>query len=241
MSIRDFDDFEKNLFLCVEKTLARLNIKNVPVIPSMSSMPTPKGDKIFLTILGMNQIGQRITGGRVQDGTHQEPSGKYLKFFTRQYQTDVQVVVMGDNAFSLGSKIHTNIKSREDITSVWFKHAIPILTVTNLRSSPQLMDTVWNKGYSFDIKVNFMIHEDYEVNTIDSVKFTTKLIGVDGDLVTDEVIDGVVVDPNEGVILFGFEDAIDTLGFADEEDLEVVGGIYKTKINPLTNKLKTYK
>lgn len=221
---KDFSDFEGNIYDCLEATLNTLGIDSN--IQFAGEVNDQHGDTIYISVLGMNQVGQRITGARVQ-GSDESVNGKNYKFITRQYQADIQLSVLGSGSFVNSSRLHSNIRSRDDIISVWWQHSIPLLNVTNLRRSPQLHETKWVDGYSFDVKVNFMIHENYEVNPIDKVKWVTSLEGVD---IVEQDIDWDSEDPNEGLILFGFDGEDDTLGSSERNPDGSVegGGIYKT-------------
>lgn len=162
----DFSDFEGNLYDCTVETLAALGV-TCKVIFANQGKPDPKGTTLYLNILGMNQVGQKITGSGFQSITVAGSQGS--KFYAVQYQADIQFTIVGDNAFTVATELHTNMKSREGIYSIWYQHSLPILTKSNLRSSPQLMQTKWVDGYSFDVKCNFIINREYNEYTVGKV------------------------------------------------------------------------
>lgn len=169
-----YKKLEDSLYDAIDQILKLLG-KDCEIKFSNEKAVEPKKTYCVIDILSATGIGFAQT-----DGLLEVQPGGLKQYNVRQYEVNVQLKFIGRNAAEFSMDFWSQYRGNSRIKECYVRNKLAPRRISNIRRSPELRESAWVNGFTFDMTLGWAVQTEQEMDWADYITVNGNTIPLGG-------------------------------------------------------------
>lgn len=156
-----YKTFEQSFVRTVTEIFTELGTDCIPIISHQNGVEPPENYCVINTLMISATGRAEYSNGLLN---FDQLSQSLKQYSVRNYEVTVQLDFLGKNAAENCMDYWSQFSGNTVIREKYLRNNLSPRRITDMRRSPQLRETVWVEGYSFDIVMGFAVQTAQDIN-----------------------------------------------------------------------------